>query len=350
MSWRGNGTPKRGANNFGTFPAVNFDPEEPNVFISTSGASKAWWFLVAGIGLVVLSIAGFFASLFGHSGMLQMQMMCTIPMVLAVGCFGAAYTIARAPRQVSVDESGVTIASSKASRLLAWDQISWADTVTQAVTNRKVLKIFGNDGKTLTSIPPDLDGFEDLCELVKEHVAENPSPHQMNVRWRKARRQGTGLIIGAIVACALACTVGWMAWDEHRSAELLKNSSVRGEGVVESKTIAPDGTTHRIEYRVTSGSKWHVHNVQILVPLWEAVKVGDKLPVKTVPDHPEVSEIFGEMKDNFRPSTTVTAVLSVLVFLMGIVFLVAGILSKRGVLVDFDPVTRKFKIDRLVKA
>jgi hypothetical protein len=307
-------------------------------------------FFAGGIVLVILGIGGFFATLIGKSGMVQLHLSCTLPMIMAFGCFSAAYAIARAPRSVAVDQSGITVASSKSSRQLPWDKIAWAETATQAMTNRKLLKIYGNDGKTLTTLSPDLMGFEQLTQLVIGHLKEYPSPHMLNVRWRKAKRRGAGLIAGGIFACALASAVAWIAWDEHHSAALLQSNPVTGEGIVERKFIAPDGSTHRIEYRVASGSRSDTHNVQVEIPLWETLKTGDRLPIKTVPDHPEISQLVsGEVKDDFRPPANLTPALATIVFLMGIFFFIGGIMSRRGIDLKFDSKTRKFRIERIGK-
>jgi hypothetical protein len=330
--------------------SASLDP--PLVFPATAGASsKPWLFLAGGIVLVLVALGGFFLALFTRAGMIQMQLMCVLPMLGAVGCFSVAYVTARAPREVALGEDGITLVYRTSSRRLPWDQVAWANTLQQAMTSRKVLKIFGNDGKSLATITGDIIGFDAMCQTIANRLSLLRSPHQSSVRWRKARRQGAGLMIGGICACALAGAVGWIAWDDQHSAALLQSSGTRGEGVVLSKSIAPDGRTHRIEYRVVSGAKSDTHNIEIIIPLWQTLSPGDHLAIKTVPNRPEISELLeGEVRDDSRLSPAVSAGLVALVFLAGIVFFVVGVLSRKGILVETDPVTKKFKIERLVRS
>jgi hypothetical protein len=55
---------------------------------------------------------------------------------------------------------------------------------TQAVTNRKVLAIYGNDGKVILKLPSNMERFDALVSAVTQRLTDHPSPHAAAVRWR----------------------------------------------------------------------------------------------------------------------------------------------------------------------
>jgi hypothetical protein len=85
---------------------------------------------------------------------------------------------------------------------LSWSDIAWADVQSQAMTNRKPLAIYGKNGKVLLKLPSNLNPFEELAATIKARLTDQPSPHANAVRWRKARRTATALLVGTVMALA----------------------------------------------------------------------------------------------------------------------------------------------------
>jgi hypothetical protein len=187
---------------------------------------------------------------------------------------------------------------------------------------------------------------------VKARLAEHPSPHAAAVRWRKARRTAVALLFGAVLTLAGSAWTGWMAYDNHRSRELMRKQGVDGEAVVVRKFVAPDGRTHRIEYRVAgagAGQDGPLHNVEVDPIVWAMLQTGGRVPVKTVPGHPEIARLSaGEIEDEMgSDSPTLNLVLSIALFVMGGLFLAGAILGFKGIEIATDPQTKKLKIERL---
>jgi hypothetical protein len=224
------------------------------------------------------------------------------------------------------------------------------------MSNRKLLVVYGNDGKVLLKLPGSLEGFDSLGAAVKARLAEYPSPHAPAVRWRKARRTAIALLVGTVFTLAGSAWTAWMAYDTHRARELMRTQGVDREAVVVRKFVAPDGRTHRIEYRVAgagaetgAGKDAPLHNVEVDPIVWAMLQTGGRVPVKTVPGHPEIARLSaGEIEDEMgSDSPTLNLVLSIALFVMGGVFLVGAILGFKGIEIATDPQTKKLKIERL---
>jgi len=317
--------------------------------VSPGLTSKPWIFFAGAIALVALAACGFLLALRVRTGPLQLHLTTTLPMIFAVGLFLTGYRFARAPKQVVVGDDGLRIQTSKSENQLSWSDIAWADVQSQAMTNRKLLAIYGNNGKVLLKLPSNLNPFEELAATIKARLTDQPSPHANAVRWRKARRTATALLVGTVMALAGSVWMTWLAYDQRQTEQLMQTHGIDAEGIVVRKFVAPDGRTHRIEYRVAgAGEKAMLHNVEIDKQLWTMLQAGARLPVKTVSGHPEIAKLrAGEIQDDsLNPSMTLQVVLSVGLFLMAMLFLVGAILGFKGIDIATDPATGKLRISR----
>jgi hypothetical protein len=295
---------------------------------------------------------GFILALQGPHNVFRFHLQTTLPAIFAFGFFATGYVFTRAPREVEVSSQGLQIRFARATKHLSWSDISWSDLQTQAFTNRKVLTLYGNDGKVVVKLPANLEQFDSLAESIKKRLEDHPSPHASALRWRKSKRSGVMLLMLAIIPLAGSVWLAWMAYATNRDNQLMHTQGVQTEAILVRKFIAPDGRTHRIEYRVAeTGEGAPVHNVEIDKLDWTLLQPGAHLPVKTVPGHPEIAELLsGEIKDEvLNPSTTMNVLLSLGVFVMGIMFLVFAILRIKGIDIITDPMTGKLKVERLPK-
>src|SRR5262249_14861611 len=107
---------------------------------------------------------------------------------------------------------------------------------------------------------------------------------------------------------------------------------------ITEKIVAPDGQTHRLYYRVEDpNGKSDTANVHISSNLWNTLEVGQKIPVMAVPGRPDISHYSEPIDDDgiqMRPSMSM--VLSVAVTGLAAFFFVMGVLSFRGIEIDFD--------------
>ena len=131
------------------------------------------------------------------------------------------------------------------------------------------------------------------------------------------------------MAWALGGVNGWLAYSDARAQRLLRESAVPGEATVVRKFVAPDGRTHRIEYRVAGVEAAPLENVEVNPLLWSAMAEGERLPVLYVPADPSVSHLRIGQIDDVQMSSAVHYGLSAVIAGMGVVFFVGGLLELR---------------------
>jgi hypothetical protein len=83
--------------------------------------------------------------------------------------------------------------------------------------------------------------------------------------------------------------------------------------------------------------------------LWAFFKTGARVPVKTVPGHPEIARLkVGEVRDDsFEPSPMMNGLLSLALLVMSGLFVAGAVLGFKGIDISTDPVTGKLKLERL---
>ena len=309
---------------------------------------KFWGYLAGGVALLVAAGVGFFLTLRTRGDQVQLTLTATLPTVFAVGLFIAAYTVRRMPRSVIVTSAGVTVVAAGREVQFPWERIAWSAVDEVAMSQQKRLTLSGADGKPLVRIPAGLDRFDDLVKLFKQRDESAPSVHATDVQWKQARKRGVQLTIGGLLALALGAVNAWLAYEEHTNEILLRERGTNGTAKIVRKFTAPDGVTRRIEFRVTDAASGgsHEHNVELEPEFWEGVREDDDVPVTAVPGRPDVARLtFGEVTSD-KTSPKMMAVVSGIVMVLGVLFLVAGVFSFRGIDLHYESGTG-FEIRRI---
>jgi hypothetical protein len=329
---------------------MTLPPDLPQVYtVSQSPTRKPWLYFAGGVALIAVALLGFATSVRKDTGPLQLHLRSTLPTILAVGLFTTGYHMARSPRQVVLSAEGLHVRFGNTEKLLPWNELAWAETQTQAITNQKILAVYDNTGKVVLKLPSTLDRFDALAASLDRRFADQPSPHVNALRWRKSRRAAVGFLAIAAFTAAGATWTAWMAYDARRTDELMRTQAVDGEGVIVRKFVAPNGRTHRIEFRVAGASdNAKLHNVEIDRDLWALLESGGRVPVKTVPNHPEIARLtIGQINDPSDASPIINLWLSIGLSVLSLVFLSGAFLGFRGIDISTDPTTGKLKINRL---
>ena len=323
----------------------------PQVFRASSDfTSTPWPYFAGGFALFAFAIFSFVAALGSRTGPMQLHLSTTLPSIVAVGLISTGYRLARSPREVEVGEERLVVRSRRGEQVLRWEDVAWADVQTQAMTNRQVLVVYGNDGRALLRLPSNLEPFQWLTEAVRGRLTARPSPHSSDVQWRKSRRNAVFFLFLAVFAAAGGGFMGWTGYTERRDAQLMDTRGVDGEGLVVRKFVAPDGRTHRIEYRVAgAGDDAYLHNVEVDPRVWLLLESGSRLPIKTVPGHPEIARLrAGEIADDFHNlPPLISALFAAALVVMSLVFAAGAFLAFRGIDIATDPVTGRLKVNRL---
>jgi hypothetical protein len=240
---------------------------------------------------------------------------------------------------VRLGQEGLRILFGRQAREFVWEEIALAATADRAFGGGKSLKLYAPDGRLLATLPDALEGFDLLVADVQRRLAAKPHAKSEAVATRRLRKRAAGLICGAFLAWALGGANGWLAYSDARAQRLLKESSVPGEAMVVRKFVAPDGRTHRIEYRLAGVDGAPLENVEVNPLFWSAMVEGQRLPVLYVPADPSVSHLRIGQIDDMQMSSAVHYGLSAGIAVLGVVFFVGGLLELRKTRAGAPPVS-----------
>jgi hypothetical protein len=216
-------------------------------------------------------------------------------------------------------------------------------------TCRRRLNLFDRAGRRVATVPDAIQPFDELVDILQQEVTRHADDHTAAVRLRKSRRQAVMLAVAALFFGGLGTTVFVTDRIEARDARLLKEQGQPTTAQMLRHFTAPNGTTRRVEYRVTDAAsgKTADHNVEVKPDLWLLMSKATEVPVVAVPGRPDVAKLeYGEVKDDLGMSPTVKVLLYVAVGVMCLFFLFAAVLNWRGIDIDLDSQTGKISIKR----
>jgi hypothetical protein len=327
-------------------------PDDDVVFESVSNRRLRGHGALAGaVALVLAAVAGFFLALRTNHGPISLHATTTVPMLLAVGLFTSAFVTLRSPTKVILAEQDLRVlrGDHEIGRW-RWDQLALAPTGQAAVSQKRVLKLYGDNGtRPLVTLSDDLANFDVMVDAIRRRMAESPSPQRASVALRKARRTGLFLIIGGVLFLALAAVNAWMAIHHREAAELLQSRGAPAQATIVRKFTAPDGHTRRIEYRVDAPAA-PTENVEVSPMIWALLRDGQHIPVISVPGRPDISRLAaGQVDDNMQGDPRLMLGISIAVAVMSLIFLAAGVLSRRGLELKWDAARRRPRITRVTE-
>ena len=295
-----------------------------------SAATSAYWQLAGAGGLVLLSVVNFVVALRTNVTMLKLQLGCTAPMVAAIFLFGTAIRALRMAVLVRITPGALEIRHRSGSVLvLPWQQIVLVNTGSPPMTTKKHLTLHDARGKVLARLSEDFQDFPGMETAIRAH--QIPSPQQAAVKRGQGRRKGVFFMAFGVVFIALAVVNGWIALKDRRDQELFQKLGRSTEATIVRQFIAPDGRTHRIEFRVDDVPDAPVVNVEVNEILWMVMTPGRHMAVIAVPGRPDLAHLtMGEIADNFAPPFGIMLPASIAVGLFAMAIFVLGILVFRG--------------------
>jgi hypothetical protein len=293
----------------------------------------AMWALAAGAALTLLAMVSFTLMIFGRTGLLQIQLGVTVPLLMAIGLFASAAKTLRGPREVRLHNGQLEClyAGGKA-RTWLWEEISFVKIETGALGWQRRLALYGTGGRVLLKLAHDFDRFDQMEAAINRRLAEHPAPGRAQDVKKKSRKTARWLMFSGIMACGLAGMIFWMASTDESSSQLMKDRGAPAMATVVKKLIAPDGRTRRIHYEVVDSTGTRdTANVEVTAAVWDALEVGTKVEVIAVPGRPDISRLASGQIDDFQqPSPAMMKWLSVAVAALGVLFFVGGIMAWYG--------------------
>lgn len=317
--------------------------------VRRSAPWSAGLWLAGGIVALVFAGVGFAVSLVSRADPLAMQLMTTMPALLGIGALAGAWTTVNTPREVRVGPGGVRVEDDRRAVGFDWEHLGWSSVETAPLNNRRVLCLYGTDGRTLVRLSDALEPFDELVEAVAAGIAAKGDDTAAHIQAVKARRSAVFMATGGVAFLALSIAVAGMTSREIRAARLLKTAAVPGVARIEKRFLAPNGVTPRLVYRVTTpDGRSATRNAEVARPVWDSLDGAPTVPVVYVPEDPSISRLaFGEPPN--RDSTRQPLVgygMPALVALMSLFFLGCAALMWRGWDIDLDSKTGRLSIKR----
>lgn len=303
-------------------------------------------YVLGGVALVAGAMLGFLAALMTDVSQFQMHFMTTVPMIVAISCFGAAYSQQNPIERIVLLRDRVEIVDHRRTRPIAYRDLSMTQEGQAAMSNRRKLTLFDLNGKAIVTLPDSLECFKDIVEWFKQVVDARQDDQSASVRRRKSKRDAIWAIGGGI---GVIVFVSAILYSEHRRAQdeaLFQAEAVPGQGIVERHFTAPDGRTRRLEYTITDDfGNAATHNAEVEQWTWDALVSATVVNVTYVPGRPDLTRLAeGEIvtDDGFPP--ILMWILPIGGYVLAVFMLMAGILTLYGIDIDFDSKTRKFSI------
>jgi hypothetical protein len=253
----------------------------------------------AGVVATVLAVLGGAAVVLIGIDQFTRHFLTTVPVIFALGAFLTGWRISRTPRVIVVSRDGLAMGRDNELRTHSWQEIGWATVQTDSLIHRRYLVIYDVDGRRIAKLSAAIEGFDELAELMDEHVVNKNNPTAAFVNRKKARR--LGLCFGGVSVVVLLMTgcIAWMTARERRADRLLSEAGVPGDGQIEELYIAPNGRTRRLAYRITTpDGRSEKHDVQVTPAIWAELKGVKTVPIIYVPDDLSIGRLAeGEVPD-----------------------------------------------------
>ncbi len=279
--------------------------DQPGVQIFEAGDSKVGkssyvLFLVA-IVLFVFAIEEFVAVFLGAQRWQSLlYVTTTVPLIIGVALLAEGFFLRNLPRRIVIGTDEIEIVTQRSTKRYAWSEIGSATTTGVLIGSTTWLGITDTAGNTIIWIDESFPNYQRLVELVQHHVEAKPDDLSEQILIREAK------LMGGLCFC-LSCFFGIAAMyialtarEEHRTNTLLHTKGVTGEGEIVRRFVAANGTTRRIEYRI-SGSR--IKDVEVEPAVWDQLEKASTVSVVYVPDEPDINRLeFGEVGDKDLPT------------------------------------------------
>jgi hypothetical protein len=319
-----------------------FDDVEEVFIRPDSLLNNALLWLAAGLFCVMISVLGFCLALFTSAGVLALHVWATLPAMLATGAFIVAWTLGKAPREVSVDSQGITIERRTGTRTILWKEIGWSSIGQLPITMRNRLILHDLRGRPIEKIDEGIEEFDRLKKLVSKRVAARKDGVAKKIQTSHARTSAVALVILCIGGFTLAGVVARHAYTQKQAESALQEQGVDGEAEIIRRYLAPNGITGRLEYRVTTpDGRSATRDTEVIPLVWRGMEGQTTVSVIYLPDDPTNSRLaIGEARhDELTQNSTVMYIVCGTISGLCVIGLVVAIMSWFGWSIDMDPDT-----------
>lgn len=211
--------------------------------------------LLVGGGLAILwAIAGFGLSLLVNASQLSMHAMSTLPATIGVSLISAGLAKRKGPDRIFLTKTGLLAETNGFERLIPWSEIAWAKVETVGMLQQKQLRLYNIQGEVVLSLPPAVEDFEDLCEVVIRKVGHTHSEVATQVGKSTTRRNAILMLIVGPLLGGAAVFITLEDRKESEAAALLQTQGQVVSAEIVERFTAPNGRTRRLKYRLNAES------------------------------------------------------------------------------------------------
>jgi hypothetical protein len=300
-------------------------------------------FYIGGVLFCGLAVLGFVAALGKNVGQPNLTLMTTLPIMIGGGAIIAGLQMTRAPVEVRTGGRGLVLFFRKKTEKFPWEELAFASAV-RGLLHQRVMKIYDERGRGVATVTDALEDFDDLVEIIDEHLNARADNKGAQISKRKARR--LAILIGSfgVLMLTAAIALAWHTRDEARSAKLLRESGVQTDAEIVERFLAPNGVTPRLVYQVTNPEgRSATRNAQIERLVWKDLDGEKTVRVVYVPEEPSISRVLeGEVEDPQQNDLGYVA--CAIVAAMSLVLLGFATLLGFGYGIDVDSKTGKVSI------
>ena len=151
--------------------------------------------------------------------MVNLQLTCTLPMLMVVFLFAASIRTLRMAVFVQITSQALEIRRrSGALLVLPWQRIVLVNTGPAPMNAKKHLTLYDAGGKVLARLSEDFQNFQAMETAIRARQVQ--SPQQSHVKRGQNRRKGVLFMVFGVVFTALGVASAWIAIKEHNDNEL----------------------------------------------------------------------------------------------------------------------------------
>lgn len=310
-----------------------------------SWKDNPWLWILGGAFGILMAFFGFAVGLMTRPDPLRLQLMTTLPLMMGGSAIIRGFSLRKIPTGVKIEPDGLFIYFPNETIHYQWAEIGLAKVETSGMHQKKNVTLYNREGKVLHRLQNTFDSFEQMSESILSRVERKSGETAEKIKKKHSRKEAW-LCFG--VGLFFACAGAFMAWDTfetQRRDTLLKEVAIEGEAEIVRRFVAPNGVTHRLEYRVTNNlGTSATRNAEVEVWYWDSLDEVETVPVRYVEEFPKYSELIeGEVKEEeeFTESVSGKFLITGIASLFSLVGLTVGVLGFCGINIKIGEGTRK---------
>jgi hypothetical protein len=317
--------------------------DETAIFLGDdSAAAYGKWMVIGGgvlfAGTILLAAVLILLPPDAGPGPTLITFVTTAPTIASVALVSLGLMLWRAPQQVDVGPTGVTVHTAFGETTVPWTDVVSLETGERtplmSFASQKTVRLVGPQRKVLLELNDQIKPFDDLVTKLWEYASVGRDLEITDTSERKRRVEAWFLTLLGPLFAALGLWGGTEALREVRQQEgLQKHAATATATIVKHYKF---NVTPRVEYTFLDADGVEYRRGTIVAEnVWSRLQEGSAVQVRYLPEDPDYSRLaVGDLHDKESHDPQLMVFAGPLVALMGLVFFVGGVLQFCGVDLD----------------